>query len=795
MATPRAHVLCILLLIAVSNVFLVFSFKSQFQPSLFKLKSRQLINNEISTSTSSSSFISRSDKSTSLNLFEGFKKLVGATDSKEIASQDNEKQIKIYLKTVDQINALEKKYESVSNEELVGQTDTFKKRLQQGESLDSILPDAFAVAREASWRILQMRHFDVQLIGGLALHDGRLAEMATGEGKTLVALLPAYLNALTGNGVYVVTTNDYLAKRDGENIGQVLKFLGLSVGVIQAYQKEAERKQSYNCDVTYVANQELGFDFLRDNLAMTLDAVVQPKPYNFCIIDEADSILIDEAKTPLIISRKGSPPTQKYITSAQIAQNFKKDVHYEVNEKDQKIDLTNNGFKFVEQILNKNLFDLNDPWAFYIINAVKAKELFNLNRDYIIAADGTVSIVDTFSGRVLEGRRFTDGIQQSIEAKEKLKITSETQIVAKVTYQNLFRLFPKIAGMSGTAATEARELIEVYQLPVLKIPTALPIARRDNDDAVFKSKEGKMKAMLRNILTVHEKGRPILIGTTSVAYSEEVFSALQDLGISAQLLNAKPENVERESEIVAQAGRLGAVTVATNMAGRGTDIILGGSSKGIAKALARSMLLAKLGLVAISPVTATTVGEVVDGNMVEVEVVEEEVEVETDPDVLSLPSVQDVASHLQIDLPVRLRKQTELNLKRAVISCLDYIENKADKLVVEDVIAQATDSSPGASIDIRRLRSALKDVISEFDSILKAESDLVKKLGGLYVVGTSRHESRRIDLQLRGRCGRQGDPGGTRFFLSLEDDIFKIFGGDKLSGKFSIYYCIFMTSA
>jgi len=789
MPSPRAHLLCLLLLVTVSNI--VFSFKSQLQRlHAIKLKSRRL-EYEASSSSSLSSMGGRT-VTTSLNLFEGFKKLVGGGDSKEIASQDNEKQIKLYLKTVDQINSLEKKYESISNEELIAQTNVFKKRIQQGESLDTILPDAFAVAREASWRILQMRHFDVQLIGGIALHDGRLAEMATGEGKTLVALLPAYLNALTGNGVYVVTTNDYLAKRDGENIGQVLKFLGLSVGIIQSYQKEPERKQAYNCDVTYVANQELGFDFLRDNLAMTLDAVVQPKPYNFCIIDEADSILIDEAKTPLIISRKGSPPTQKYITSAQIARNLNKGVHYEVNEKDQKVDLTNTGFKFVEQILNKNLFDLNDPWAFYIINAVKAKELFNLNRDYIIATDGTVSIVDTFSGRVLEGRRFTDGIQQSIEAKENLKITAETQIVAKVTYQNLFRLFPKIAGMSGTAATETRELIEVYQLPVLKIPTALPIARRDNDDAVFKSKEGKMKAMLRNILTVHEKGRPILIGTTSVAYSEEVFSALQDLGISAQLLNAKPENVERESEIVAQAGRLGAVTVATNMAGRGTDIILGGSSKGIAKALARSMLLAKLGLITVTSTPAASLtGEVVkEGEKASSDTDHsdgDEVEEETDPDVLSLPSVQDVASHLQIDLPIRLRKQTELNLKRAVISCLDYIENKADKLVVEDVIAQATDNSPGISVDIRRLRSALKEVISEFDSVLKAENEQVKKLGGLYVVGTSRHESRRIDLQLRGRCGRQGDPGGTRFFLSLEDDIFKIFGGDKLSGKI---YCI-----
>ena len=312
--------------------------------------------------------------------------------------------------------------------------------------------------------------------------------------------MPSYLNALTGNGVYVVTTNDYLAKRDGENIGQVLRFLGCSVGIIQSYQKEADRKRAYNCDVTYVANQELGFDFLRDNLAMSMENVVQQKPYNFCIIDEADSILIDEAKTPLIISRKGSPPTQKYITCAQIAQNLNKDVHYEVSLKDQKVELTATGFKFVEQIIGKNLFDLSDPWAFYVINSLKAKELFFVNKDYIVK-DGAVSIIDAFSGRVLEGRRFTDGIQQSIEAKENLKITSETQIVAKVTYQNLFRLFPKLSGMTGTAYTEAGEILDVYQMEVLQIPTALPVARRDNTDAVFKTKNGKMKAMLKNILT------------------------------------------------------------------------------------------------------------------------------------------------------------------------------------------------------------------------------------------------------------------------------------------------------
>lgn len=807
-----------------------------------------------------------------MGIFDGLKRIVGTSSSTELLEQANDSLMKTYQKKVAEINAYESKFESLTNDQLRDKTEYFKNKLKYEKSvtLDSLLVEAFAVAREATWRVLEMSHFDVQLIGGMALHDGKLAEMATGEGKTLVAILPVYLNALTGDGAFVVTTNDYLARRDGEMMGQVFKFLGLSVGIVQSYQKEIQRKTAYNCDVTYVSNQELGFDYLRDNLAMSTDNIVQTtqRSFSFCVVDEADSILIDEARTPLIISRKGAPPTEKYITSAKIAETYLiKDQHYEVNEKDQKIDITPGGYKYAEQILGKSLFDLADPWAFYIINAIKAKELFAENKEYIInnksnnKNDGSISIIDSFTGRVLEGRRFTDGIQQSIEAKEGLKVTSETQVVAKVTYQNLFKLFDRLSGMSGTLITEADELRDVYGMSVFPIPTALPIARRDNPDAVFRTKQGKLKALLKNVLTTHEKGRPVLIGTTSIESSEEMLEALTAVGITGvKILNARPENVERESEIVSQAGRMGAVTVATNMAGRGTDIILGGSAKGLVTIILKHMLLVKLGVIKTPDYknkamtmlenkekhnesvkneennkeeveesdfmkainnkdrnekksgeknndflendssSSSVVNDTVHEN---VEEGEEEEEEETDPDVLALPAIQDVIDFLDLSLPVKkgLKKSTELLMKRAVISAADMLENNnsinqqgqgqggnnvaIDRIAVEDVISRAAEYTPlersrdGA---MKLLRTAVMTASEEIDGALKAEKEVVKRLGGLYVIGTARHESRRIDLQLRGRAGRQGDPGASRFFLSLEDDIFKIFGADKLSG-------------
>ena len=650
----------------------------------------------------------------------------------------------------------------------------------------------------------------MQLLGGMALNDGRLAEMATGEGKTLVAVLPVYLNALSGNGAFVVTTNDYLAARDGETMGQVYRFLGLSVGIVQSYQKEAERRTAYDSDITYVANQELGFDYLRDNLAMGSENVVVRRPYNFCVVDEADSILMDEARTPLIISRKGGAPTDKYLTCAQIAKNLVQDTHYEVNLKDQRVELSPTGYKYVEQIIGKNLFDLKDPWAFYVINALKAKELYNKDKEYTVNG-GQVDIIDAFTGRVLEGRRFTDGLQQSIEAKENLDVSGETQVVAKVTYQNLFKLFPRLSGMTGTAFTEALEFLAVYNLKVLPIPTALPVARRDNQDAVFRTQDGKTKAMLKNILNTHEKGRPILIGTTSVEQSEYLCQSLKDIGVDATLLNARPEIAEKEAQIVAQAGRLNAVTVATNMAGRGTDIILGGNSKELSKVLAKNFILCSLGLV--PPVSEDVVAaaelkdkeeeaawasEVEDANetVPNVDDVEEE---ETDPDVLALPSATALSLSLDLWQPQKLSRKAQLSLKRAAVSSADLIKAKYDgdvmvgnteltgqvKLDVEDMISRAADNRAGVDTKtdfaIKLMRQAIKGCSEEFDETIKLEGAKVKRLGGLYVIGTSRHESRRIDNQLRGRSGRQGDPGGTRFFLSLEDDIFKIFGGDKMT--------------
>lgn len=629
--------------------------------------------------------------------------------------------------------------------------------------------------------------------------------MATGEGKTLVAVLPVYLNALSGDGAFVVTTNDYLAARDGETMGQVYRYLGLSVGIVQSYQKEQERRAAYDCDVTYVANQELGFDYLRDNLAMSTENVVVKRPYNFCVVDEADSILMDEARTPLIISRKGGAPADKYLTCAQIAKNLEEKTHYEVDLKDQRVELTPNGYKYVEQIIGKNLFDLKDPWAFYVINALKAKELYNKDKEYTIN-NGQVDIIDAFTGRVLEGRRFTDGLQQSIEAKEALDVSGETQVVAKVTYQNLFRLFPKLSGMTGTAFTEALEFLAVYNLKVLPIPTALPVARRDNQDAVFRTQDGKMKAMLKNVLSTHEKGRPILIGTTSVEQSEYVSQSLEDIGVMSTVLNARPEIVEKEAQIVAQAGRLGAVTVATNMAGRGTDIILGGNSKELGKVLAKNFLAVSLGLAdpvpsAVEAVASKEEAEELAADPATPQSDEDEEEVETDPDVLALPSARALSKHLGLWMPQRLTNKAELSMKRAVVSCADLIKetiagsgevdmSSADtkgkiKLEIEDIVSRAADNragvDPKADFAIRLMRQAISGVRAEFDETVSLEAERVKRLGGLYVIGTSRHESRRIDNQLRGRSGRQGDPGGTRFFLSLEDDIFKIFGGDKMT--------------
>ncbi len=603
----------------------------------------------------------------------------------------NDKKIKQVLPIIDHINALEPEYEKFSDEELRAKTDEFKKilserqtsdnpkadRILEKEALDKILPEAFATVREAAKRVLNMRHFDVQLMGGYFLHNGNIAEMRTGEGKTLVATLPAYLNALTGKGVHVITVNDYLAKRDSEWMGRVYKFLGLSVGVILSGGRNemefAEKKAAYECDITYGTNNEFGFDYLRDNMAGSLEMLVQ-RPYNYAIIDEVDSILIDEARTPLIISGKLEKSADTYKLMAKIAPQLKRDVDYEVDEKNKNVILSEEGIDKAQELIGcKDLFDISTQYAHHLLQALKAKELFIKDTDYVIK-DGEVMIVDEFTGRLMEGRRWSDGLHQAVEAKEGVKIQDETQTLASITFQNLFRLYPKLSGMTGTAMTEEAEFGKIYNLEVTVIPTNKKDIRINYPDVIYKTERAKFNAVVEDIIAQHKIGRPVLVGTISIEKSEYLSALLKKRGIKHNVLNAKYH--EREAYIIAQAGRYGAVTIATNMAGRGTDILLGGN----AEYLAKEMLDAK---------------------------------------------------------------------KYSPEKTPNYEEKK-------DV------------------------ALAEARAITSEEHDKVVAVGGLHVIGTERHESRRIDNQLRGRAARQGDPGSTRFFLSLEDNLMRIFGGDKL---------------
>ena len=603
----------------------------------------------------------------------------------------NDKKIKQVLPIIDHINALEPEYEKFSDEELRAKTDEFKKilserqtsdnpkadRILEKEALDKILPEAFATVREAAKRVLNMRHFDVQLMGGYFLHNGNIAEMRTGEGKTLVATLPAYLNALTGKGVHVITVNDYLAKRDSEWMGRVYKFLGLSVGVILSGGRNemefAEKKAAYECDITYGTNNEFGFDYLRDNMAGSLEMLVQ-RPYNYAIIDEVDSILIDEARTPLIISGKLEKSADTYKLMAKIAPQLKRDVDYEVDEKNKNVILSEEGIDKAQELIGcKDLFDISTQYAHHLLQALKAKELFIKDTDYVIK-DGEVMIVDEFTGRLMEGRRWSDGLHQAVEAKEGVKIQDETQTLASITFQNLFRLYPKLSGMTGTAMTEEAEFGKIYNLEVTVIPTNKKDIRINYPDVIYKTERAKFNAVVEDIIAQHKIGRPVLVGTISIEKSEYLSALLKKRGIKHNVLNAKYH--EREAYIIAQAGRYGAVTIATNMAGRGTDILLGGN----AEYLAKEMLDAK---------------------------------------------------------------------KYSPEKTPNYEEKK-------------------------------NAALAEARAITSEEHDKVVAVGGLHVIGTERHESRRIDNQLRGRAARQGDPGSTRFFLSLEDNLMRIFGGDKL---------------
>ena len=707
---------------------------------------------------------------------------------KRLLGDPNTRKLKKFQPIVTEINLFEEEIKKLSDEQLKQKTVEFREQIEKAQSdrereeiLEDILPEAFAVVREASVRVLGMRHYDVQLLGGIVLNSGQIAEMKTGEGKTLVSTLPAYLNGLTGRGVHVVTVNDYLARRDAEWMGQVHRFLGLSVGLIQAGMNPPERKKNYACDITYTTNSELGFDYLRDNMATSGAEVVQ-RPFNYCIIDEVDSVLVDEARTPLIISGQVERPTEKYMKAAEIAKLLVKETeenegqgHYEVDEKARNVIMTDEGFAEAEKLLNvKDLYDQENPWAHYIFNAIKAKELFTQDVNYIVR-NGEVVIVDEFTGRVLAGRRWSDGLHQAIEAKERVDIQKETQTLATITYQNFFLLYPKLAGMTGTAKTEETEFEKVYNLQVTIIPTNLPSRRGDLPDVVYKQEEWKWKALAEECAEMHELGRPVLVGTTSVEKSELLSSLLQQKKIPHNLLNARPENVERESEIVAQAGRKGALTIATNMAGRGTDIILGGNADYMARLKVREYLMPKIvrpeeDELAVS-IPALGGREKPQG---------------FDPG-LEKKKVKTWRASPEI-FPTQLSPETEGMLKETVkFAVQEYGQQSLPELEAEEKIAIASENAPTDDPVVQKLRQVYKTIRQEYEEYTSKEHNEVVKKGGLHVIGTERHESRRIDNQLRGRAGRQGDPGSTKFFLSLQDNLLRIFGGERVAGLMNFF--------
>ncbi len=697
---------------------------------------------------------------------------------KNLLGDPNARKLRKFQPWVADITILEEEIRALTDEQLRGKTAEFKQRLAKAKSLndekeilDEILPEAFAVVREAGQRVLGMRHFDVQLLGGIILHKGQIAEMKTGEGKTLVATLPAYLNALNGKGVHIITVNDYLARRDAEWMGQVHRFLGLTVGLIQQGMDQGERKKNYNCDITYATNSEVGFDYLRDNMATVMEEVVQ-RPFNFCVIDEVDSVLIDEARTPLIISGQVERPSEKYIRASEVAVALRKEneEHYEVDEKARNVLLTDEGFGEAERLLGvTDLYDPADPWAHYIFNAIKAKELFIKDVNYIVR-ENEVVIVDEFTGRVMPGRRWSDGLHQAIEAKERAEIQPETQTLATITYQNFFLLYPKLSGMTGTAKTEEAEFGKIYNLEVTLIPTNRIPSRKDLSDMVYKTENGKWNAIAQECAEMHGQGRPVLVGTTSIEKSELLSRLLTELRIPHNLLNAKPENVERESEIIAQAGRKGAVTIATNMAGRGTDIILGGNSEYMGRLKLREYFMPRI--VRPDDEEGFTLAQV--------------------PGIGGRPAPQGFGQGTkkvkswkaspQI-FPTQISKDAEQMLKAAVeLAVKEYGARSLSELEADDKIAVASEKAPTNDPVIQKLREVYKLIRSEYEAFTSTEHDEVVNFGGLHVIGTERHESRRIDNQLRGRAGRQGDPGSTRFFLSLEDNLLRIFGGERVAG-------------
>jgi preprotein translocase subunit SecA len=643
-----------------------------------------------------------------------------------------------YQNLINQINLLEDDLKPLTDSELRAKSFKLKKQYEANQDLDSLIAESFALTREASVRTLGLRHFDVQLIGGLVLNDTKIAEMKTGEGKTLVATLPASLNALTKKGVHIVTVNDYLANRDQISMGQIYRFLGLNTGLIQDGMSTSERRTNYNADITYVTNYEVTFDFLRDNMALNLSDVVL-RPFNYCIIDEVDSILIDEAQTPLIISNNIQTPVEKYIIAAEITDYLELNAHYKVDEKNKNVILTEEGSKQIEKILSvQDLYDPRDPWIPYIINALKANALYFNNVHYIVQ-NNRIVIVDEFTGRIMPDRRWGDGLHQAIEGKEKLQIRQKTETVAAITYQNFFLLYPKLSGMTGTGKTAETEFEKIYDLSVEEIPTAKPTQRQDLPDLIYKDQFSKWNAIAQACNKISTKGQPILVGTTTVEKSEMLAQLLNEYKLSYQLLNAKPENVRRESEIVAQAGKKGSITIATNMAGRGTDIILGGN---INFKIQKKLY-----------------------------------------DILTLSKNYKLSKKTNI-LESSLLSQFEGSSQK-FLSVLLSLLNDQKFLTLSDLdILRILRENDRISIPATSYQCSIRFLINELISYNKKhqeqENKIVKNLGGLYIVGTERNDSRRVDNQLRGRCGRQGDPGTSRFFLSLDDNLLRLFGGPKI---------------
>jgi preprotein translocase subunit SecA len=646
--------------------------------------------------------------------------------------------VKKYQSLINQINILENDLKTLSDSELRAKHFKLKKQYEDDQNLDSLIAESFALTRETSLRTLGLRHFDVQLIGGLVLNNQKIAEMKTGEGKTLVATLPAVLNAITKKGVHIVTVNDYLANRDQVSMSQIYRFLGLDTGLIQDGMSPSERRESYNADITYVTNYELAFDFLRDNRALNLKDVVL-RPFHYCIIDEVDSILIDEAQTPLIISNNILTPVEKYIVAAEITDYLELNIHYKVDEKNKNVILTEKGSKQIEKILSiQDLYDPKDPWIPYIINALKANALFFNNVHYIIQ-NNRIVIVDEFTGRIMPDRRWGDGLHQAIEAKEKLPIRKKTETVASVTYQNFFLLYPKLAGMTGTGKTAEIEFEKIYKLSVNQIPTAKPVLRKDLPDLIYKDQFSKWNAISQACSQISSTGQPILVGTTTVEKSEMLAQLLSEYKLSYEILNAKPENVRREAEIVAQAGSKGSITIATNMAGRGTDIMLGGN---INFKIQKKVY-----------------------------------------DILTLSKNYVISKKTNI-FQSNLIKQYE-GTSQKFISVLVSLLNSPEFLKLSDVdILRILKENDRISISTISYQCSIKFLINELIASSKKdqeqENKIVKNLGGLYIIGTERNDSRRVDNQLRGRCGRQGDPGTSRFFLSLDDNLLRLFGGSKI---------------